>query len=224
MHIPPRFFRETGRDYVLRVLRENIIQVELEPGSRVSENELAAKLGLSRTPVREALIELSKEKIVEIFPQQGSGITKIDFDFVNEARFVRQTLECAMLERLCGQGLTPEQEAQIADNLERQRVYEVTQDLQLFELDNQFHHMLFTFAHLENTYDLMRRMTIHLDRVRTVHLMATSGSPVVSEHRQIFEALKARDAAAAQAVMSGHITHYEQDDAIIREKFSQYIK
>ncbi|MBP0981483.1 MAG: GntR family transcriptional regulator, partial [Oscillospiraceae bacterium] len=62
MKILERLPRETGRDYALRVLKENIINLELAPGSLVSENELSAMLGLSRTPVREALIELSKVK------------------------------------------------------------------------------------------------------------------------------------------------------------------
>ena len=69
MHITERLPRETGRDYALRILKDNIVRLELEPGSMVSENELASELGLSRTPVREALIELSKVNIVEIYPQ-----------------------------------------------------------------------------------------------------------------------------------------------------------
>ena len=76
MIIKERTGRETGRNYALRILKENIVMLELEPGSRISENELAQELGVSRTPVREALIELSKSKIVEIFPQKGSFIDR----------------------------------------------------------------------------------------------------------------------------------------------------
>ena len=57
MIVKKRYGRETGREYALRVLKENIVMLELEPGSRISENELASEIGVSRTPIREALIE-----------------------------------------------------------------------------------------------------------------------------------------------------------------------
>ena len=89
MYLTERLPRETGRDYALRMLKDNIVRLELKPGSLVSENELAAEMGLSRTPVREALIELSKVKIVEIYPQRGSAIARIDCHMVEEAKFMR---------------------------------------------------------------------------------------------------------------------------------------
>ena len=71
MHIAERLNGETGRDYAMRVLKDNIIRLELEPGSIISDRELAAEMSLSRTPVREAFLELAKVKIVEIYPQRG---------------------------------------------------------------------------------------------------------------------------------------------------------
>ena len=101
MYLTERLPRETGRDYALRTLKDNIVRLALKPGSLVSENELAAEMGLSRTPVREALIELSKVKIVEIYPQRGSAIALIDCHMVEEARFMRRVLECAVIELDC---------------------------------------------------------------------------------------------------------------------------
>ena len=76
---------ENARSYALRVLLHNIITLELAPGSAVSENELSLVLKLSRTPVREALIELSKMGLVDIQPQRGSYIAKIDYELVEES-------------------------------------------------------------------------------------------------------------------------------------------
>ena len=78
MKLLERLPRESGGDYALRTIKENIINLELPPGSQISENELATEMGLSRTPVREALIELSKVKIVDIQPQKKSTIPLID--------------------------------------------------------------------------------------------------------------------------------------------------
>ena len=88
---------ENARTYAVRVLMDNIIRLELAPGSSVSENELSVRMNLSRTPVREALIELSKLELVEILPKRGSYITRIDYDLIEESRFMRLTLEAAVL-------------------------------------------------------------------------------------------------------------------------------
>ena len=99
MRLSERLPRETGRDYAFRTVKDNIIHLELAPGSQISENELAAELGLSRTPVREALIELSRVKIIEIHPQRKSVVSLIDNELVEEARFMRDVLECAVVEQ-----------------------------------------------------------------------------------------------------------------------------
>ena len=96
MRVLERLARETGREYALRVLKENIVGLDLLPGSMLSENEIASCLNLSRTPVREAFIELSKVKIVEIYPQKGSVVSLIDYNMVEEARFMRYELESAV--------------------------------------------------------------------------------------------------------------------------------
>ena len=101
MQLLERSPRETGREYALRTIKENIINLDLAPGSQISENELSAKIGLSRTPVREALIELSKVNIIEVYPQKKSIVSLIDYDLVEESRFMRNNLEYAVLDLVC---------------------------------------------------------------------------------------------------------------------------
>ena len=93
--------KESNRDYAFRVIRENIIKLELKPGTMISEQDPAYELDLSRTPVHEALQELSKSKIVEVFPQKGSLVSLINLELVDEAVFVRATLESAITEEAC---------------------------------------------------------------------------------------------------------------------------
>src|SRR5690554_1585330 len=101
MSTTKRQLKESARDYALRLIKESIISLSLIPGSMVSESELSIKLGLSRTPVREALIELSKSQVVEIFPQKGIYISLIDPVLVEEDRFLRLVLEQAMVRMAC---------------------------------------------------------------------------------------------------------------------------
>ena len=138
MRVSERFPRETGRDYALRMLKENIINLELAPGSAISENELSAELGLSRTPVREALIELAKVKIVEIQPQKKSMVSFIDYDMVEESRFMRNHLECAVAELACAMA-TAEDIERLSENVKLQNYYlESGSTEQLMRLDNAF--------------------------------------------------------------------------------------
>ena len=126
---------ENARSYALRVLLHNIITLELAPGSAVSENELSQILKLSRTPVREALIELSKMGLVEIQPQRGSYIAKIDYELVEESRFMRLVLENAVLALVC-EGISPEHEEMLRANMEEEtRHLEAGDYTRLFELD-----------------------------------------------------------------------------------------
>ena len=97
MKLLERLPRESSRDYALRNIKENIINLELAPGSQISENALAAEMGLSRTPVREALIELAKVEIVEIHPQRKSTVPLINYDLVEESRFMRNLLELCLI-------------------------------------------------------------------------------------------------------------------------------
>ena len=106
MKVLDRLSAENARTYALRVLQYNIINLELVPGSTVSENELSAILNLSRTPVREALIELSKVGLVEIQPQRGSYIAKIDYELIEESRFMRLVLENAVFKSWPAKGIS----------------------------------------------------------------------------------------------------------------------
>lgn len=101
MNITPKNVDETGRAYALRILKQNISDTTLRPRTLLSENELSKMLGLSRVPVREALIELSKSDIIEILPQRGSRVAPIDLKLVEEAGFFRRTLECAVVKLVC---------------------------------------------------------------------------------------------------------------------------
>src|SRR3954447_18323095 len=97
----------SARDQVYLALREAIVSAELEPGRRLSENALGDALGVSRTPVREALARLRDERLVAIVPQLGTFVTLLSPQAVADAAFVREALECAAV-RLATERATPD--------------------------------------------------------------------------------------------------------------------
>jgi len=224
VYLTKRLPRETGRDYALHTIKENIIRLELAPGSMVSENELAAEMNLSRTPVREALIELSKVKIVEIFPQKGSMISLVDYALVEEARFIRDVLECAVVELVCemadGNDLK-----MLREHIKLQRFYmENSYFTSFLPVDDQFHRSLFEIAKKRQAYELMNNVSIHFDRVRSMALQVIADLKIVEDHSAIVEDIGRRDAPMARKHMEEHLSRYKIDEKAIREKYPGYFK
>ena len=219
MHISPRDPRESGRDYALRVIKDNILALELEPGSMVSENELAAQLGLSRTPVREALMELSKVKLVEVYPQRGSAVARIDYALVEETNFMRRVLECEVVMLACEKA-TDEQKVALMDNIALQERYRATaRSEMLMPLDNQLHQMIFDIAHKSSLWPLLTGYTVHFDRVRRMALSAVNNDRNVADHRAIAEAVVAGDAAEARRLKERHRSRYKVDEDALRDRY-----
>ena len=224
MKISERQGREIGREYALRVLKENIVMLELEPGSRISENELAQELGVSRTPVREALIELSKGKIVEVYPQKGSYVSLIDWKLVEEAQFLRLTLERAVI-RLACQELEEDKLQGLEKNVKLQLFYlENNEIADLLQLDNQFHKELFNITDKSHIYRLMSNMNLHFDRLRTLRTKAVDQRYVIEDHMNILDAIRMKNPDQGEEAIVKHLTRHEIDRNIIHRKYPQYFK
>lgn len=222
MQILERLPRETGRDYALRNIKHNIVHLELAPGSQISENELAVEMGLSRTPVREALIELSRVKIVTIRPQKRTTVSMIDYELVDESRFVRNLLECAVAELACAMA-APQDIRRLRENVRLQKFYlESYYPDSLMELDNAFHALLFEIARKMQAYHMIQGIAIHFDRVRNMALSSVKNLKIVDDHEALVDAIEAHDASRARELMERHLNRYRIDEAALRAAYPQY--
>lgn len=223
MEVTARRSKETARDYAFRTLRKNIVMLKLVPGSMVSEKELADEMGISRTPTREALIELSKSQIVDIFPQKGSYISKIDYSLVDEARFMRLTLENAVVELVCDMA-TEEDLHELEHNISLQQFYvDADSSGKFFQMDNDFHEKLFVIANKMQVYHLMDSMMIHFDRVRLLRLHTDKEvKELLDDHKDILSAIRRRDKKEASDLMTKHLSRYKVDEELIRKDHPDY--
>lgn len=214
---------ENARTYAVRVLLDNIIRLELAPGSAVSENELSVRMNLSRTPVREALIELSKLGLVEILPKKGSYITKIDYDLIEESRFMRLTLEVAVLKLVCEAGLSAPYRRRMEENIRlyRQNINGGSYSL-LMELDNEFHRLIFEAAGKLRTYDVIHKQMIHFDRLRALSLQTSLNSKTLNDHENILYALEKGDAELGELVMTQHLARHRVERGELCERYPDY--
>ena len=214
--------KETNREYALRVIRDNIVNLELAPGSMISEQDIANELNLSRTPVHEAMQELSSTKIIEILPQRGSHVSLIDMALVDEAVFVRATIESAITQMACKQA-SEDDVQKLEENVTLQQFYYEKNNLdKIMELDNAFHEMMYKITNKMQCYYMVKLMSIQNDRIRELHLHSFNPERIIREHHEILDAIKRKDSAAAKEAIDKHLTrHYTQEDEI-KKKYPQY--
>ena len=196
-----RGFRLTAQ--VFDRLRDEIVRGTLAPNSQLSEQDLCERLGVSRTPVREALIKLAEEELVEIYPQVGTFVAPISLEAVKIGQYVREHLECALAadaaRRLDAEGI-----ARIRDSIARQEVARTQEEF--FALDNEFHKLIAELSGQVGVWSVILKIKTQFDRVRYLSV----GDPgrvaeILYEHRRIAEELVKGDAAAVQMALRSHL-------------------
>jgi len=193
-------------EQVYLALREAIVTAELRPGLKLSENELAGELGVSRTPVREALARLRDERLVAIVPQLGTFVTLISPAAVADAEFVREALECAAVTRAVP-AMSHEDLEALQWNLAAQEQAQALRDDRAFDrLDEELHRRICDSSGHTIAWALSRRANGHLDRIRRLSLPDPGYiSEMLKEHRRIVAAVAAGDAGAAEAALRHHL-------------------
>ena len=223
MQVLERLYGEGAREYVLRVLKKNIIECALKPGEMLSENTLTEELHVSRTPVREALVELSKIDLIEVLPKKGSRVTKINYGLVEESNFARKVLERAIVEICCQLEELPDL-GRLEENIRLQKKYlEMSNQSRLLELDDDFHRLLFRMAKKEHVYDYLEVIRIPFDRIRYLSLLVIVDLQTVNDHMEILNAVRAQNKEEAFAVVDKHLSRYLYDKAEIVKRYPDYI-
>jgi len=198
------------RELVFEALRQAILDGVLEPGERLMEVQLAEELGVSRTPVREAIRKLELAGFVVMIPRRGAYVADISLKEVSEVFEIRGALE-ALAAELAAERASEEE----LENLERMLV-EIgkaidTRDVELLiDLDTRFHDALFKASRNERLCQILSSLREQIQRFRTQTLSHPSRMRVaLEEHRRIVEALAARDGDLARRLAMEHIESAE---------------
>ncbi|MGL5355897.1 MAG: GntR family transcriptional regulator [Cetobacterium sp.] len=193
--------------YAYKILKRNIFELNLKPGSELSEKVLGEKLGMSRTPIREALILLKHDQLIESIPQKGTFVTKISAQKVLEAKVLRVALETAAFERVL-EKLDSEFIEHLRTSIRIQRIYcEGNRNyLEFHKMDNDFHKMIFEKAEIPGLWELASSGTGHYQRVRVLNAKnKISDISVVEEHEEILEALEKKDIDKLRGMLEHHL-------------------
>jgi DNA-binding GntR family transcriptional regulator len=199
--------RDSAARRVETELRRAIVALELPPGARISEHDIAARHGVSRQPVREALVALQRTQLVEVLPQRGTIVVKISAQKMREARFVREALEIAVVRRAC-ECFNAAVRLRIDDLLHLQlKVAQRDDHLAFQHYDELFHIALTEGAGCPLAWEAIKDLKAHMDRVCQLTLPGAAAMlPLVDQHRAIVAAIDRRDAEDAERAMRHHLT------------------
>jgi DNA-binding GntR family transcriptional regulator len=186
-------------------LRAAIVGLGLKPGARIDKLEICRRLGVSRQPLAEAIARLDEEGLVDVEPQKGTFVARIRLNDVAEATFVRRALEVAAVAAIAP-AIDDATLARLGRNLEYQSVAVKAGDAEEFyALDLRFHTMLFERLGMQRLAETVQSSRAQLERARRLLLPTRRVTETYREHRDIYDALARRDAAAASAAMGRHL-------------------
>ena len=192
---------------VFERLREAIVSLDLAPGTVLSRAELAGRFGLSQTPIRDALMRLGAEGLVDIFPQHATVVSRIDIASAKQAHFLRCSVELEVV-RTLAENADAKVAARLLALIERQRQALAADDYAAFSAaDRDFHREMYEAAGVDGLWRLVRSLSGHVDRLRRLHLpIAGKAEAVLDDHRGIVDAIARGDPEAAQRRLRRHLS------------------
>lgn len=207
----------TAASRIYADLRAELVSLRRRPGEAISEAEIALCYGVSRTPVREAILKLSDEGLVEIFPQSGINVSRIPIAALPEAIVVRRALE-ETTTRMTAERATASQILALRSLLERQREADAAGDRAAFhQADETFHATIAEIAGYPGIWRLIQQVKVNVDRFRLLTLpQAGRMATVIAEHELILSAIEAHKPDEAVIAMAKHIERLLGDIAAIK--------
>lgn len=203
----PRDRSRQAAPQVFDVLRDAIINLELVPGTVLSRQELQLQFNLSSTPIRDALMRLAEEALVDIFPQHATVVSRIDLDHARQAAFLRRAIEVEVVHNLASQP-----DAALLDrlrqNLRQQQALADSGALPEFNaVDRAMHRMMYDAAGVPDLWTVMLKRNGHIERLRRLHLpMKGKVDQTIRDHIAIVDAIAAGDPAAAAHEVRAHLS------------------
>jgi len=190
---------------VQNLIRDAIVRLELAPGAFIDKAALCARLGVSRFPVSEALGRLAAEGLVEVLPQRGTRVTRVDLAECRQAMFVRRALETQI-----ARAVAPRADAQmlatLGRNLRDQKLaMNINDSARFHALDLEFHDALFDALGYDRVIGMIEVLRAIPDRMRLFLCTPERQAATLAEHHRIADALKARDGPAAGRAMGDHL-------------------
>lgn len=214
---------KTLNDQVLENIVVDIMNLQLEPGKAVSVQKLADRYGVSRTPVREAVVRLQEEGLVVIYPQSKTIVSKINLERIEQERFIRNQLELGSVEEFI-QNCSVKAIAKMEECIQGMNGMKgLGKEYGVFQLDEEFHASIFKTAGLEMAYEVIQKTNTHYNRLRILSLKQEGiVEKIISEHYAILDAAKKRNGESMSELLEKHINEVEVEIHTMKKNYPEY--
>lgn len=213
------------QEAVYNELRRAIMTLRYPPGTAMTTQVIASRLNVSRTPVREAFVRLQSEGLVEMIPQRETLVSRIDLRRVEEERFIRESLEVAVIEPFLAR-CTPEDFRRLREKIEEQRTYwQEKRYADFVDSDNEWHKIMFEVAGQRLASETMMKVNGHYNRIRvlTVQVDQTSVG-VLRQHGRILDWMESGKAEEARLEIKSHVTKLNAEKIDLVRLFPDYFQ
>jgi len=225
MNLLERLPDESNRGYTYRTIKTNIMNLTLFPGMGIGEVELSEMLSLSRTPIREALILLEKEKLIDILPKRKSRVSFIQLKLAYDAIFMREALEKEIIHEAC-EKINQKHLSHLESNLEIQKslLFQGENYSSFHHLDNLFHSIIYESVQKKSIWDTIENMSTHYNRLRQLDAIKNiSLSDIVKQHEELIEIIRTKNHAAINPFVNTHLRNIFQKIDDVQAEFKAFI-
>jgi len=194
------------REVVFNTLRKEILRGDLKPGERLMEIQLANRLGVSRTPVREAIRKLELEGLVLMIPRRGAEVAKITEKNLRDALEVRRTLEKLAVTLAC-QRISDEEIEQLKTSVNHVAIFLNKNDLMgMARADEEFHDVIYKATNNQKLIKILNNLSEQVYRYRVEYLkQKNTPAQIIREHKELLSAIEARNEELASEIAAIHI-------------------
>lgn len=217
--------RRTTTDAVYEKLHDEIISLEILPGTKLSETEVARRFGVSRQPVRNAFTRLGNEDLLLIRPQKATEVRGFSMERVELARLVRRAVELEIVYQAV-QVWDADRQTQLAANIDQQEKALTSGDLAKFHaLDYDFHKLIYVLSGNPAAFEVMLDCKQKVDRLCLLSLEKSSeAKSILADHHEIAESLASGDIGVAQDAVRGHLSRLDDTIEFIHETHPNFFE
>ena len=204
-------------------MRTALLDLPLKPGTELNLNQLSALFGVSRSPIRDAVKELSGEHLIDIYPQRGTYVSRINLRMADDERFIRLNLELGSIPDFIN-NINDELISEMEELIKKQeKAFALRDTSLLLKLDDQFHSVIFKGADRQGVFDFILTRNGNYHRMRLISFMFDAISEdVISQHKVLLEAIKEKDPEKVMALDKMHMSKLKKETVSFRETMPQY--
>ena len=213
------------QDTVYQVLKNGIMTMKLVPGTVMSTKEMAEKLNVSRTPVREAFIRLNEEGLVEIIPQRETLVSRLDMERIKQERFIRESLELSVLTPFMKHFKEGDEKLFLDCVAEQELCQKEKRFADFVDSDNQLHHAFFTIAGRSLAWDTLQTVNGHDYRFRLLVIQNEEiMAQTIEQHKKLIDFMRQGEKDKLYQELSHHLSKVNYEWEALSRQYPDYFK